>query len=219
MIRSPTDTGFPTEDPVVPLPADGAAAVVANLTATNPTAGGYVTMAGGAVGLQLGSFVERVAIVDYASGGWSGGEHVPARTLEAEVYEALRIGVRDYLAKNRFPGAIIGLSGGIDSALTLAIAVDALGADKVRAVMMPSPYTAQMSLDDSRDMVARLGVRYDEIAIEPAMKVFAELLADQFAGLPADTTGQQPAVPRHRRRQPQLEADAPWVKMKPLFTT
>ncbi|ACK54511.1 MULTISPECIES: NAD+ synthase [Thauera] len=144
--------------------------------------------AGGAVGLQLGSFVERVAIVDYASGGWSGGEHVPARTLEAEVYEALRIGVRDYLAKNRFPGAIIGLSGGIDSALTLAIAVDALGADKVRAVMMPSPYTAQMSLDDSRDMVARLGVRYDEIAIEPAMKVFAELLADQFAGLPADTT-------------------------------
>ena len=144
--------------------------------------------AGGAVGLQLGSFVERVAIVDYASGGWSGGEHVPARTLEAEVYEALRIGVRDYLAKNRFPGAIIGLSGGIDSALTLAIAVDALGADKVRAVMMPSPYTAKMSLDDSRDMVARLGVRYDEIAIEPAMKVFAELLADQFAGLPADTT-------------------------------
>ena len=144
--------------------------------------------AGGAVGLQLGSFVERVAIVDYASGGWWGGEHVPARTLEAEVYEALRIGVRDYLAKNRFPGAIIGLSGGIDSALTLAIAVDALGADKVRAVMMPSPYTAKMSLDDSRDMVARLGVRYDEIAIEPAMKVFAELLADQFAGLPADTT-------------------------------
>ena len=142
----------------------------------------------GALGLQLGSFVERVAVVAYADGGWSGGEHVPARTLEAEVYEALCIGVRDYLAKNRFPGAIIGLSGGIDSALTLAIAVDALGADKVRAVMMPSPYTAQMSLDDSRDMVARLGVRYDEISIEPAMKVFAELLTDQFAGLPADTT-------------------------------
>jgi len=104
------------------------------------------------------------------------------------VYEALRVGVHDYLAKNRFPGAIIGMSGGIDSALTLAIAVDALGADKVRAVMMPSPYTAQMSLDDSRDMVARLGVRYDEIAIEPAMQVFAGLLAEQFAGLPADTT-------------------------------
>ena len=142
----------------------------------------------GTLGLQLGSFVERVAIVAYAGGAWSGGEQVAARTLEAEVYEALRVGVRDYLAKNRFPGAIIGMSGGIDSALTLAIAVDALGADKVRAVMMPSPYTAQMSLDDSRDMVARLGVRYDEIAIEPAMQVFAGLLAEQFAGLPADTT-------------------------------
>jgi asparagine synthetase B (glutamine-hydrolysing) len=73
------------------------------------------------------------------------------RSAEAEVYEALTLGVRDYLGKNGFPGAIIGLSGGIDSALTLAIAVDALGADKVRAVMMPSPYTAQMSLDDSRE--------------------------------------------------------------------
>jgi len=142
----------------------------------------------GTLGLQLGSFVERVAIVAYAGGAWSGGEQVAARTLEAEVYEALRVGVRDYLAKNRFPGAIIGMSGGIDSALTLAIAVDALGADKVRAVMMPSPYTAQMSLDDSRDMVARLGVRYDEIAIESAMQVFASLLAEQFAGLPADAT-------------------------------
>ncbi len=180
--------------------------------------------AGGAVGLQLGSFVERVAIVDYASGGWSGGEHVPARTLEAEVYEALRIGVRDYLAKNRFPGAIIGLSGGIDSALTLAIAVDALGADKVRAVMMPSPYTAQMSLDDSRDMVARLGVRYDEIAIEPAMKVFAELLADQFAGLPADTTtrpARSCSPPATRARWPPAtpRSTATWPAASPCSRT
>jgi NAD+ synthetase len=76
----------------------------------------------------------------------------PARPLEAEVYEALVLGVRDYVGKNGFPGALLGLSGGIDSALTLAIAVDALGADKVRAVMMPSPYTAQMSLDDARAM-------------------------------------------------------------------
>jgi NAD+ synthase/NAD+ synthase (glutamine-hydrolysing) len=107
---------------------------------------------------------------------------------EAEAYAALKLGVRDYLGKNGFPGAIIGLSGGVDSALTLAIAVDALGADKVRAVMMPSPYTAQMSLDDSREIVRRLGVRYDEIAIEPAMRTFADLLAPQFAGLPADAT-------------------------------
>jgi NAD+ synthase/NAD+ synthase (glutamine-hydrolysing) len=96
--------------------------------------------------------------------------------------------VRDYLGKNGFPGAIIGLSGGIDSALTLAIAVDALGADKVRAVMMPSPYTADISLEDSRRMAETLGVRYDEIPIEPAMRTFAGMLAKEFAGLPADTT-------------------------------
>ena len=142
----------------------------------------------GTLGYQAGSFVEGVDLLGYHAGTWVGGTKMEARTLEAEAYEALKTGVRDYLGKNRFPGAIIGLSGGIDSALTLAIAVDALGADRVRAVMMPSPYTAQMSLDDSREMVRRLGVRYDEIAIEPAMKVFADLLAPQFAGLPADTT-------------------------------
>ncbi len=142
----------------------------------------------GALCYQAESFVERVEVLRYEAGAWLGGGMAQARTLEAEAYEALRVGVRDYLGKNRFPGAIIGLSGGIDSALTLAIAVDALGADRVRAVMMPSPYTAQMSLDDSREMVRRLGVRYDEIPIEPAMKVFADLLAPQFAGLPADTT-------------------------------
>jgi len=109
-------------------------------------------------------------------------------TVEEEVYRALVLGVRDYLGKNRFPGAIIGLSGGKDSALTLCIAVDALGPERVRAVMMASPYTAQMSLDDSRALVANLGVRYDEIPITAAMNTFTELLAPQFAGLPADTT-------------------------------
>jgi NAD+ synthetase len=108
--------------------------------------------------------------------------------LEAEVYSALRLGVRDYLGKNGFPGAILGLSGGIDSALTLAIAVDALGADKVRAVMMPSPYTAQMSLDDSREMVRRLGVQYDEIAIGPLMEQYGRALEPTFAAL-----GEKPA--------------------------
>lgn len=137
---------------------------------------------------QSPSFEERVEMLQLCGERWQSGQLATPRVLEAEVYEALKTGVRDYLGKNRFPGAIIGLSGGIDSALTLAIAVDALGADRVRAVMMPSPYTAQMSLDDSRAMVARLGVRYDEIAIEPAMKVFADLLAPQFAGLPSDTT-------------------------------
>ena len=84
--------------------------------------------------------------------------------LEAQAWQALVTGVRDYVGKNGFPGAIIGLSGGIDSALVLAIAVDALGADRVRTVMMPSPYTADISWIDAREMAQRLGVRYDEIA-------------------------------------------------------
>ncbi len=150
--------------------------------------GSFAVDADGALAYQSASFEERLDIVRFENGRWNSEVQELARPLEEDAYEALKCGVRDYLAKNRFPGAIIGLSGGIDSALTLAVAVDALGADRVRAVMMPSPYTAQMSLDDSREMVRRLGVRYDEIPIEPAMKVFGELLAPQFAGLPEDTT-------------------------------
>ena len=108
--------------------------------------------------------------------------------LEQQVYQALVLGVRDYVGKNGFPSVLIGLSGGVDSALTLAIAVDALGADRVRAVMMPSAYTADISITDSRDMVARLGVQYDEIAIAPAMAVFDQLLAPAFVGRNIDTT-------------------------------
>ncbi|MGL4409948.1 MAG: NAD+ synthase [Zoogloea sp.] len=133
-------------------------------------------------------FVEQLQILRFADGAWLDRSLPADRPLEADVYEALVLGVRDYLGKNGFPGALIGLSGGVDSALTLAIAVDALGADKVRAVMMPSPYTAQMSLDDSREMVQRIGVRYDEIAIQPAMETFAAMLAPHFAGLPEDAT-------------------------------
>ncbi|AYH45010.1 NAD+ synthase [Azoarcus sp. DN11] len=142
----------------------------------------------GSLAWQASAFDERVDLVQLRDGRWADGERIEPRPIEAEVYEALKVGVRDYLGKNGFPGALIGLSGGIDSALTLCIAVDALGADKVRAVMMQSPYTAQMSLDDSRALVANLGVRYDEIPIEPAMTTFAGMLADQFKGLPADTT-------------------------------
>jgi NAD+ synthase (glutamine-hydrolysing) len=107
---------------------------------------------------------------------------------EADLWHALVLGVRDYLGKNGFPGAILGLSGGIDSALVLAIAVDALGKDRVRTVMMPSPYTADISWIDARDMAARLGVRYDEIAIAPQFEAFKASLAGEFAGLPEDTT-------------------------------
>ncbi|NMG74856.1 NAD+ synthase [Aromatoleum diolicum] len=144
--------------------------------------------ANGKLAYQAPSFEERVDLVYLRSGSWVSGDVAPPRPIEAEVYEALKTGVRDYLGKNGFPGAIIGLSGGIDSALTLCVAVDALGPERVRAVMMQSPYTAQMSLDDSRALVANLGVRYDEIPIEPAMRTFGDLLADQFKGLPADTT-------------------------------
>jgi NAD+ synthase (glutamine-hydrolysing) len=112
----------------------------------------------------------------------------PLPTSEAELWDALVLGVRDYLGKNGFKGAILGLSGGIDSALVLAIAVDAIGADKVHAVMMPSPYTADISWIDSREMVRRLGVRYDEIAIAPLFEGFRSALAGQFAGLAEDTT-------------------------------
>jgi len=109
-------------------------------------------------------------------------------SLEAQVYDALVLGVRDYVGKNGFPGALIGMSGGVDSALTLAIAVDALGADKVRAVMMPSPYTADISKIDSRDMVKRVSVRYDEIPIADCFDAFRNTLAEEFRGLPEDTT-------------------------------
>ncbi len=103
---------------------------------------------------------------------------------EAAVYSALVLAVRDYFGKNGFRGVHLGLSGGIDSALTLAIAVDALGADKVHAVMMPSDYTASISVEDSRDMVKRLGVRYSEIAIRPVFDAFRAQLAPEFAGDP-----------------------------------
>ena len=112
----------------------------------------------------------------------------PERSSEADLWDALVLGVRDYVGKNGFPGALLGLSGGIDSALVLAIAVDALGADKVRTVMMPSPYTADISWIDARDMATRMGVRYDEISIAPQFEAFKAALAGEFAGLPEDTT-------------------------------
>ena len=110
------------------------------------------------------------------------------QTDDADLWDALVLGVRDYLGKNGFPGALLGLSGGIDSALVLAIAVDAIGADKVHAVMMPSPYTADISWIDARDMARRMNVRYDEISIIPEFEAFKASLAGQFQGRAEDTT-------------------------------
>ena len=118
----------------------------------------------------------------------SGREIVPESSWEEDLWHALVLGIRDYLGKNGFPGAILGLSGGIDSALVLALAVDAMGADKIHAVMMPSPYTADISWLDARDMAKRLNVRYDEIAIAPLFDGFKSALSDQFKGLAEDTT-------------------------------
>ncbi len=118
----------------------------------------------------------------------SGREIVHESSWEEDLWHALVLGIRDYLGKNGFPGAILGLSGGIDSALVLALAVDAIGADKIHAVMMPSPYTADISWLDARDMVKRLNVRYDEIAIAPLFEGFKSALSDQFKGLAEDTT-------------------------------
>ncbi len=148
----------------------------------------FALNADGGLAWQADWFTPALQVLDYQAGQWLGGALVEAPCVEEQVYRALVMGVRDYVGKNGFPSALIGLSGGIDSALTLCIAVDALGADKVRAVMMASPYTAQMSLDDSRALVKNLGVRYDEIPIEPAMTTFESMLSEQFAGLPADTT-------------------------------
>lgn len=112
----------------------------------------------------------------------------PHASSEAELWDALVLAVRDYVGKNGFPGVLLGLSGGMDSALVLAIAVDALGAGKVRAVMMPSPYTADISGIDARDMAQRLGVRCDEIAIAPQFEAFKAALAQSFVGRAEDTT-------------------------------
>jgi NAD+ synthase (glutamine-hydrolysing) len=143
--------------------------------------------AAGLIAARAASFAEDILMVRLDGPGVSGAV-APVPSLEAQAWQALVMGVRDYVGKNGFPGVIIGLSGGIDSALVLAVAVDALGADRVRCVMMPSPYTADISWIDARDMAARLGVRYDEIAIAPMFDAFRTSLAEQFQGLAEDTT-------------------------------
>jgi len=151
----------------------------------------FALAADGSVAARAPAFVEKLvyALVEFAQGAIKiTAEVAPERTLEADLWDALVLGVRDYVGKNGFPGALLGLSGGIDSALVLAIAVDALGADKVRTVMMPSPYTADISWIDARDMATRMGVRYDEISIKPQFEAFKAALATEFAGLPEDTT-------------------------------
>ena len=137
---------------------------------------------------QLPAFEEVVDIVEFDGGKFASGFMAAPLSLEASVYKALCLGVHDYVTKNGFPGVLLGLSGGIDSALTLAIAADALGTEKIHAVMMPSSYTASMSVEDSREMVKTLGVKYSEIPIGDVFGTFKSALSTEFAGRSEDTT-------------------------------
>ena len=137
-------------------------------------------------------FAESVAVVECDIGGgrpsvWR-GRVAPALAEEETAYGAVVTGIRDYVGKHGFPGVVIGLSGGIDSALVLALAVDAIGADRVQVVAMPSRFTSQMSIDDATQMAAGLGVAISVLSIEPLFKTALESLAPLFAGLPEDAT-------------------------------
>jgi NAD+ synthetase len=144
--------------------------------------------ANGRLAHQSPSFSEVIDFIEVLNGVPQPGKIAPAQSLEAEVYQALVLGVRDYVNKNGFPGVLLGLSGGIDSALTLAVAADALGPERVKAVMMPSQYTAGMSREDACAEAEALEVRYVEIAIKPMYDVFVQALAGEFKGLKEDTT-------------------------------
>ncbi|MFY8094415.1 MAG: NAD+ synthase [Niveispirillum sp.] len=141
---------------------------------------------------QLPAFAACLAVTTWTrtAGGWTATspEMVAPPDALGALYGAMVLGLRDYVAKNRFPGVILGMSGGIDSAISAAVAVDALGPDRVHCVMMPSPYTSQDSLDDAAECAGLLGCRIDTISIQPAMEAFAAMLAPSFAGTNPDIT-------------------------------
>jgi len=154
--------------------------------------GSAVFTADGTVSLRGPDFADGLLIADFTLAGDSvvpvAADIKPLPGDEESIYAALVMGVHDYVEKNGFPGVVMGLSGGIDSALTLAIAVDALGAGAVQAVMMPYRYTADISIADARDQAQRLGVDYRTLPIESMVSVTNQTLAELFANLPADTT-------------------------------
>ena len=150
----------------------------------------FVVAADGTLSHRFDAFKESLEIVEFDSVNLTpfSSAITPILSEEESVYKALVTGVRDYVTKNGFSGVVIGLSGGIDSALTLSIAVDALGADKVEAIMMPSCYTLDMSVEDAKEQAQLLGVNFRIIPIEKPFNVFLELLADEFAGTEVDAT-------------------------------
>jgi NAD+ synthase (glutamine-hydrolysing) len=154
--------------------------------------GSFVLNGRGDVVARAKQFEEDLLITDIFPGA-AADQQQPSRiepelSIEQQAYQALVLGTRDYVRKNGFTGAVIGLSGGVDSALVLAVAADALGPEHVRAVMMPSPYTAQISLDDAAACAKALGVQLDQIDIAPLYQQFKSSLAPVFAGRAADTT-------------------------------
>jgi NAD+ synthetase len=153
----------------------------------------FVLDSAGVLVQQLPAFEESVRTIeiDCSAGHHSNplqAEISPTLSIEASVYQALTLGLKDYVFKNNFKGIVLGLSGGIDSALTLAVAVDALGADQVHVVMMPSEFTAEMSVTDAHLMAETLGVRYSQLPISSLFNLFRETLSEEFFGMPFDTT-------------------------------
>ena len=150
--------------------------------------GSFVLDNTGKVTQQLPNFVEALSFVEYVNHQPQPNTISPQLSLEATVYHALKLGLQDYVNKNGFPSVVLGLSGGIDSALTLAIAVDALGSDRVKVVMMSSEFTANFSVDDAVEMANLVGVKYSQIPIKDLFNLFCETLAPEFGELPLDTT-------------------------------
>lgn len=142
--------------------------------------------------VQMPHFAEAVTVTEWTRDGetlvCTPQPLAPEPGRLESIYHAMVLGLRDYVTKNRFPGVILGLSGGIDSAISAAVAVDALGASMVRTFMLPSPYTSQDSLDDAAHCARLLGISCDSISIEPAMQAFGAALAPVFAGRQADIT-------------------------------
>lgn len=150
----------------------------------------FVCNKNGQAALQALSFKEDLYIAEYDAEQkqFKTSETSPALETFAEIYQALVLATRDYVQRSGFPGVILGLSGGIDSALTLAIAVDAIGADKVQAVMMPYTYTSQMSVEDATEQARRMGVTFGIAEIHPIVNSFMQTLYPFFGNSPADAT-------------------------------
>ena len=150
----------------------------------------FVNNHNGTLALQAPSFQEAVYVAEFDAEQkqFKTAENPPALETFAEIYQALVMATRDYVQRSGFPGVILGLSGGIDSALTLAIAVDAIGADKVHAVMMPYTYTAKMSVEDANEQARRMGVTFGIAEIHPIVNSFMQTLYPFFGNTPADAT-------------------------------